>query len=93
MTRLHRPILLAAVLVLGRASAAPIVLGDGTTALGPDFFFDAAATGGGDNNSTAFTRIIDGYWGTGASVTLKGIGWASSASGTTATPSGRRCRW
>jgi arylsulfatase A-like enzyme len=65
--------------------AADIVSGNITTAIGPDFFFDDAATGGGDNNTTNFNRDINGHWGIGATVVLKGIGWASSASGTTAT--------
>ena len=68
------------------ARGAPIVAGNVTNSLGPDFFFDAAATGGGDNNATTFTRDISGYWTPGASVTLKGLGWASPAgTGTTAT--------
>jgi arylsulfatase A-like enzyme len=63
------------------ARGADIVMGDVTSVLGPDFFFDDAATGGGDNNATTFTRDISGYWTPGATVTLKGLGWASPSTG------------
>ncbi len=56
-----------------------------TASLGPDFFFDAAAIGGGDHNSTNLVRDIGGFWTAGASVTLRGLGWASPSTGTTAT--------
>ena len=85
---MRRSSFLAAPLILlatGGAKAADIVVGDVTSALGPSFFFDAAATGGGDNNSTNFVRDIAGHWTTGATVTLKGLGWASGTAGTTAT--------
>ncbi|BCX48788.1 hypothetical protein HAHE_26960 [Haloferula helveola] len=74
-------------ILLGVASSRAAVISpvNVTTTLGPDFFFDDAATGGNDNNTTQFVREISGYWTNGATVTLKGIGWASSASGTTAT--------
>ena len=68
-----------------RARAADIVAGDVTAALGPDFFMDDAATGGGDNNATVFTRNFSGFWTDGATVTLKGLGWASGNAGTTST--------
>ncbi len=76
---------LSAIAFATAASAADIVVGDVTASVGPDFFFDDAATGGSDNNATSFNRDISGYWTAGATVTLKGLGWASSNSGTTAT--------
>lgn len=78
--------LLAATCVLATAArAANIVAGNVTTALGPDFFIDDAATGGGDNDSTTFTRDLSAAFTRGATVTLKGLGWAASGSGSTAT--------
>ncbi len=78
--------LLAVVCILScGARAADIVAGNVTTALGPDFFFDDAVTGGGDNSSTTFTRDLSGFWTSGATVTLKGLGWASGTAGTTST--------
>ena len=67
------------------SNAADIVASDVTALIGPDFFFDDASTGGSDNTTNNFNRDISGYWGVGASVSLKGLGWASSATGTTAT--------
>lgn len=67
------------------AWAADIVSGDVTASLGPDFFFDDAATGGSDNTVSNFNRDLSGLWTAGATVTLKGLGWASSSSGTVAT--------
>ncbi|QTN33878.1 sulfatase-like hydrolase/transferase [Akkermansiaceae bacterium] len=77
------PIVLSALAASGRA--ADIVAGNVTTALGPDFFLDDAATGGGDNNATTFTRDLDGLWTKEANVTLKGLGWASGSTGTSNT--------
>jgi arylsulfatase A-like enzyme len=82
-SRILFPVLLLA--SIPAAHAADIVLGDVTTVLGPNFFFDSASTGGGDNNSTTFNRDVSGYWTSGATVTLKGLGWASPSGGTTAT--------
>lgn len=67
------------------AGAADIVSGDATALLGPDFFFDDAATGGSDNTTSNFNRTVTGYWTTGAMVNLTGLAWASSGSGTAAT--------
>ncbi|MDQ8190634.1 sulfatase-like hydrolase/transferase [Roseibacillus persicicus] len=67
------------------AGAADIVSGDVSAALGPDFFFDEASTGGSDNTVSNFNRDLSGLWTAGASVTLTGMGWASSGSGTVAT--------
>jgi hypothetical protein len=66
-------------------AAAPIVATNITTALGPQFFFDAASTGGGDSAGVVFVRDLCGYWGSNDTVTFKGIGWASSSVGTVAT--------
>ena len=65
------------------ATAAPITKGDVTATLGPDFFFDTASTGGGDNSTTEFNRDYNGTF-AGKALTITGIGWASSAGGTTA---------
>ncbi len=67
------------------AKSATIVKGDVTAAIGPNFFFDAAVIGDNNNDATDFIREIDGYWAAGATVTLRGLGWASSGSGTFAT--------
>lgn len=67
------------------AGAADIIAGNVTTALGPDFFLDDAEGGGGDNNATTFTRDLSGYWTSGATVTLRGIGWACAGVGTAST--------
>jgi len=80
---------LALTLALGAtfppARAANIVAGDVTAALGPAFFVDAASTGGGDNNATSFTRDFNSVFNPGATVTLKGLGWASPSAGITNT--------
>jgi hypothetical protein len=71
-------------------AAADIVTGDITSALGPDFFFDSASPGGGtdfNSNNPSFNRsfgTLNNGTG-GAEITITGIGWASSAGGTTAT--------
>lgn len=71
------------------AHAANIVAGDVTALLGAPFLFDTASTGGGDCDATVFVRnyngVTDGKWTAGKQLTLRGIGWASSGSGTTAT--------
>lgn len=60
-----------------------IVVGDVTAVLGPDFFFDTAAIGGGDHQAVdaVFVRDfgIQGYTfnPNGTEVTITGIGWAS----------------
>ncbi|VGO15467.1 hypothetical protein PDESU_04050 [Pontiella desulfatans] len=86
---MKRIILFSAVALASCAWAEPIVQGDVTTALGPDFFLDEAATGGGDQTggNINFNRTWAGVQaGTdGAEITVSGIGWASSSSGTTAT--------
>ncbi|MGN6552869.1 MAG: hypothetical protein ACTHLW_04015, partial [Verrucomicrobiota bacterium] len=64
--------------------AATITTNNVTAALGPDFFFNNAATGGNDNSATVFVRDISGYWTSNAVVTLKGLGWASKSGGTVA---------
>lgn len=64
---------------------ADIAIGNATADLGADFFFDNAAIGGSDNTTADFNRTLSGFWTTGATVTLRGLAWASSASGTTAT--------
>ena len=64
--------------------AATITTNNVTAVLGPDFFFDDAATGGNDNSATVFVRDISGYWASNATVSLKGLGWASKAGGTAA---------
>ena len=71
--------------ITAMARAADIVAGDVTAALGPEFFVDDAVIGGGDNNATVFTRDLVGLWTAGATVTLKGIGWASGSTGTSNT--------
>ncbi len=53
--------------------------------LGPDFIFNQASTGGGDNNATAFSRTIPGLFSAGSAVRLTGIAWASPNAGTSAT--------
>ena len=68
-----------------RAHAANIIAADVTATLGTNFFFDTAVTGGNDHDATVFTRDISGYWASNSTVTLRGLGWASSASGTAAT--------
>lgn len=65
--------------------AAPIITTNVTSAIGPYFFFDTASTGGGDNTVVVFNRDITGYWTSNSTVTIKGIGWASSSGGTMAT--------
>ena len=65
--------------------AATITTNDVTAALGPDFVFDTAATGGSDNSASVFVRDISGYWTSNATVTLKGLGWAAKAGGAPAT--------
>ncbi len=77
--------LASALALVAPAFAATIVATDVTSTLGPDFFFDTAVTGGNDNNSNPFIRDISGYWASNATVTLRGMGWASSATGTAAT--------
>ncbi len=67
------------------SAAATITTNDVTAVLGPNFFFDTAAIGGNDNSTTVFVRDISGYWTSNATVTLKGLGWASKAGGTVAT--------
>ncbi len=62
-----------------------ITAGDVTSSLGPDFFLDDAATGGGDNDATNFNRSLSGIFSPGATVTLKGLGWASGSAGTSNT--------
>ncbi len=59
-----------------------IVAGDVTSSLGPDFFLDDAVIGGGDNDSTNFNRTLNAIFSPAASVTLKGLGWASSSGNT-----------
>lgn len=58
-----------------------VVVGDITSTLGPDFFFDTAAIGGGDFSSgdAFFNRDfgINGYDPAGTQITITGIGWAS----------------
>jgi|GEM_PF-286916 len=78
-------VLLACLGFVRASPAATIVAGDVTAALGPDFFFDTAVTGGNDNSTTLFVRDISGYWASNALVTLKGLGWASKSGGTVAT--------
>lgn len=58
------------------------------SALGTDFLLNDASTGGSDNDATNFNRdFSDGsaLYSAGDSVTLTGVAWASSATGTTAT--------
>ena len=66
-----------------------IVLGDVTATLGPNFFFDTAAIGGGDFTSADafFNRDfgVAGYDPAGTQVTITGIGWASPANQVLAT--------
>jgi arylsulfatase A-like enzyme len=97
--RLHQPqgwpsnkMIHRSLLGFGLALALPVVVpavtiapGDVSAALGPDFFFDDAATGGADNSATVFVRDIAGYWNSNEIVTLKGLGWASKSGGTVAT--------
>ena len=63
--------------------------GDVTAELGPGFFLDDAATGGGDTTTgnINLTRSFGGLQvgAQGGEVTITGVGWASSANGTTAT--------
>jgi arylsulfatase A-like enzyme len=58
------------------------------SALGTSFLVNEAATGGNDNNATDFIRDYAGgtaLYSAGQAVSLVGLAWASSASGTTAT--------
>ncbi len=71
------------------ATAATIVAGDVTANLGPDFFLDAAATGGNDffvnqPNTALFGRTFSGLnVGPGGSqVSISGVGWASANNAT-----------
>ena len=72
------------------APAATILTGDVTATLGPDFFLDTAATGGGDFTvNQPASGTFDRSFGTlnvgagGSTITIKGIGWASANSATT----------
>jgi autotransporter-associated beta strand protein len=67
------------------ARAADIIATSTTESIGPDFFFNDAALGGDDFTTTVFNRIISGYWTSGSTITLKGLAWASPATGTAAT--------
>lgn len=71
------------------AEAKTIVSGDVTALLGPGFFLDDAAVGGGDQTTGSINliRSFDGLQvgSQGSDISISGIGWASSASGTTAT--------
>lgn len=69
--------------------AATIVAGDVTANLGPDFFLDAASTGGGDfivnqPNTALFGRTFSGLnVGPGGSqLSISGVGWASANNAT-----------
>ncbi|NDV61635.1 hypothetical protein G0Q06_04150 [Puniceicoccales bacterium CK1056] len=71
--------------------SATIQAGDVTALLGPDFLIDGASTGGTDTNSDGSGNIyirktLDLSQGPdGSNVSITGIGWASSGTGTTAT--------
>ncbi|MDF7825373.1 glycosyl hydrolase [Pontiellaceae bacterium B12227] len=71
------------------AGAATIVQDDVTAVMGPGFFLDDAAIGGGDTTTgnINLTRTFSGLQlgAQGCEVIITGIGWASSAGGTTAT--------
>jgi hypothetical protein len=76
-------------LTLADSHAATIVGGNVTDTLGPSFFFDSAATGGGDftvnqPNSGAFVRSFGtlNVGAGGSTITIAGIGWASLNSAT-----------
>lgn len=78
------PALLSLGLTFATSQAATIVIGDVTANLGPDFFFDTAAVGGGDfgvnqPGSATFDRSFGTLnVGTGGSdVIISGIGWAT----------------
>jgi hypothetical protein len=75
--------------ILSTVHADNIVVGDVTATLGPDFFFDTAAIGGGDfNSSDAFFNRdfgVNGYDPAGTQITITGIGWASPANQVLAT--------
>ena len=82
--------LITLLLLLGGAftsHANPINGGNVTTLLGPNFFFDAAATGGGDFNlNQPNAAVFDRNFGilqvgaSGTTITITGIGWASAGS-------------
>lgn len=79
---------LCAALICGHSSAlaADIVAGNVIQVLGPDFIFNTATTGGDDNSATNLTRDLTDIFSAGASVSLKGVAWASPAgTATTAT--------
>ena len=72
------------------AHGATIAAGNVTTALGPNFFFDLASTGGGDTNASptaAFNRDLGALnvGAGGASVSITGFGFAAGAGVITAT--------
>lgn len=67
------------------ALAANIVAGNVGTVLGPDFIVNDASTGGDDHTAVNFARDLTAVFQPGAAVTLTGLAWASSASGTSAT--------
>lgn len=90
MTRHFRILVPIAAICSSPCHAATIVAGDVTSTIGPDFFIDAASTGGGtDFNSTNANFLRD--FGTldvgtgGTEITIGGVGWASSGT-TTAVP-------
>lgn len=80
---------LAAFAGIATSHAATIVAGDVTSTLGPNFFLDAAATGGNDfainQPGTALFRRSFGTLNVGSggtTITITGIGWASPNSAT-----------
>lgn len=89
MKAMKRICAIGIVLISFEAYAETISAGDVTAELGPDFFFDDAAVGGGDQtvSNVSFDRdfgaLLVGE--EGSEILISGIGWASSIAGTTAT--------
>ena len=81
--------LVGLVLLPSFVHAETIVGGDVTAELGPDFFIDEAVIGGGDTTTASINldRDLGSFFRgrEGSEVMMTGLGWASSAGGTTAT--------
>jgi len=83
MNRKTTQLLLIAGLLIAcnHGGATDIVAGDVTSTLGPHFFIDDASQGGGENKTEQLEHTNSNQWGVGATVTLKGIGWALPGGG------------
>jgi len=78
MRRIYLIVALSAVAV-GQIQADTITTNDVTLTLGPNFFFDTAATGGGDTTlatSVSFTRDFGAFTTGPSTISITGLGWA-----------------